>query len=276
MGFPAWHVHPDVVLILGSVVAAYLVTVRRHDRRPGEEPTSRRQVHLFLGGMAVLLVGAEWPIHDLAERYLYFFHMIQHMLFSTIAAPLLLAGTPAWMLRRLLAPRPIAVVVRTLVRPVVAFFVFTAVLLSMHWPAVVDASVGNQLLHFGLHVLLVGSSIVMWWPVVSPLPELPPLAAPGQMLYLFFLSLAPTIPASFLTFGSRPLYVVYATFPRLWGISVLRDQLIAGLIMKLVGSFILWVVIAVIFFRWYGREQRDEPGAIRWSGVEHDIRAEMR
>ena len=42
----------------------------------------------------------------------------------------------------------------------------------------------------------------MWWPVVSPLPEMPPLAPPGQMLYLFLQSLVPTIPASFLTFGT--------------------------------------------------------------------------
>ena len=53
----------------------------------------------------------------------------------------------------------------------------------------------------------------MWWPVVSPLPEMPPLSAPGQMLYLFLQSLAPTIPASFLTFGTPPLYPVYAGVP---------------------------------------------------------------
>ena len=94
-------------------------------------------------------------------------------------------------------------------------------------------------------MLLVCSALVMWWPVLSPLPEMPPLPAPGQMLYLFLQSLAPTIPASFLTFGTRPLYPVYATFPRISGFGVLTDQLIAGLIMKLVGGLILWGFIAV-------------------------------
>ena len=56
------------------------------------------------------------------------------------------------------------------------------------------------------------------------------------MLYLFLQSLAPTIPASFLTFGDHLLYPVYGTFPRIWGIGALTDQLIAGLIMKLVGG----------------------------------------
>ena len=60
------------------------------------------------------------------------------------------------------------------------------------------------------------------------------------MMYLFAQSLAPTIPASFLTFGHTLLYPVYGTFPRIWGISALNDQLIAGLLMKLVGGLILW------------------------------------
>ena len=87
------------------------------------------------------------------------------------------------------------------------------------------------------------------------------------MMYLFFQSLAPTIPASFLTFGDHPLYKVYETFPRIWGISVLTDQLIAGLIMKLIGGAILWVVIGAIFFRWYGREQRSRARSTQYPGA---------
>jgi len=106
--------------------------------------------------------------------------------------------------------------------------------------------------------LAVFSALVMWWPIVSPLPEMPPLNPPGQMLYLFLQSLTPTIPASFLTFGHSMLYPIYATFPRIWGIGPLTDQLISGLIMKLVGSAILWIVIGCVFFRWANREQQQD------------------
>jgi putative membrane protein len=109
--------------------------------------------------------------------------------------------------------------------------------------------------------------------VLSPLPELPALSRPGQLLYLFFQSLAPTIPASFLTFGTEPLYPVYAAFPRIWGIDVLTDQLIAGLVMKLVGGAILWGVITVIFFRWGHEEQTEGWDALKFRNVERDIRA---
>jgi putative membrane protein len=278
MTLPPWHPHVDVWLLLGSVVASYLIAVRRHDRAltPGEQPTPRRKVRLFVLGMAVLWIGADWPIHDLAERYLYSFHMIQHILFTMVAAPILLAGMPAWLLRRALRPRWMMRLARFFTRPLVALVFFNGVLLFTHWPGIVTISVQSQLFHFCLHVLLVFAALVMWWPIVSPLPELPPLPAPGQMLYLFFQSLAPTIPASFLTFGSHPLYPIYETFPRIWGISALTDQLIAGLIMKLVGGAILWTVIAVVFFRWHRQEERDGWDPLAYHTLEREIRAEMR
>jgi len=273
---PAFHVHPDVMLLLGGLWAAYLLAVHRH--REGDlaadEGLGRRRV-FFSIGMFVLLFASTWPVHDLAEDRLYSVHMLQHMLYTLVAPPLLLAGIPSWMWRGFLRVRPAAAVFRLLVRPLVALVLFNAVLLFTHWPAIVEASVSSEPLHFALHVLVVGSGIVMWWPVMSPLPELPALSAPGQMLYLFFQSLAPTIPASFLTFGHSPLYPVYATFPRIWGVAPLEDQLIAGLLMKLAGTAILWGFIIAIWFRWYARDARGSFDAVRLAGVERDVRAGM-
>jgi putative membrane protein len=271
---PAFHVHPSVLVVLGGLAGAYLASARRHERETGERLEPRRRV-LFLGGVATLFVGASWPIHDLAEGYLYSAHMVQHMLFTFIAAPMLLSGTPAWMWRGLLRPAPVRAVWSLLTRPLVALIVANAVLLFTHWPEVVTLSARSELAHFSIHSLLLGSAIVMWWPVLSPLPEFPALSPPGQMLYLFFQSLAPTIPASFLTFGTKPLYTIYATFPRIWGIGPLTDQLIAGLVMKLVGGAILWTVLAVVFFRW-GREESSEGwDALKFRNVEREIRAGM-
>ena len=274
MVLPAFHVHLDVLAILGGLAAAYLVAAARHERGTGERIEPGRR-YRFLGGVAALMLGAGWPIHDLAESYLYSMHMVQHMLFTFLAAPLLLTGVPAWMWRALLRPAPLRAVWGLLTRPLVALVVANGVLLFTHWPEVVSLSVGSEFSHFSLHALLLGSAVVMWWPVLSPLPELPALSRPGQLIYLFFQSLAPTIPASFLTFGTEPLYRIYASFPRIWGIDPLTDQLIAGLVMKLVGGAILWVVIAAIFFRW-GREERTEGwDALKFRNVEREIRAGM-
>ena len=274
MRLPAWHLHPDVWIVLGSVAVAYVVACRRHERLTGEA-TPERTRRLFLGGMTLLFVASEWPIHDLAERFLYSAHMVQHLVFTLVAAPLLVAGTPQWLARWVLRPVPIRRAFGLLVRPLPALVFFNGVLLFTHWPEVVGASVGSELTHFSLHVLIVFSGYVMWWPIVSPLPELPPLAPPVQMLYLFLQSLAPTIPASFLTFGQEPLYPIYVTFPRIWGISALDDQLVAGLIMKIVGGAILWGVIATVFFRWANREQREGVDAMQWQRMEREMRPEL-
>ena len=272
---PAWHAHPDVWFVFGGVGVVYLLAVRRHaPSAPVEARERRRRTTMFTLGIAVLVVGSSYPVHDLAEGYLYSVHMVQHLLYTIVAAPLLVAGVPGWMWRRLLPPGPVRTAFRVLTKPVVAIAVFNGLLLFTHWPEIVEASVRSELTHFALHVLLVSSAVVMWWPVMSPLPELPPLTPPAQMMYLFAHSLAPTIPASFLTFGHSLLYPVYGTFPRLWGISALTDQLVAGLIMKLAGGLILWGFIAVIFFNWHARE-RDGWDALALRRVEHDVRARL-
>jgi putative membrane protein len=277
MVLPPWHVHLDVWALLGGVWAGYLLAVRRHARRfPGEDPTWARRAKLFSAGMAVLFVGADWPIHDLAERYLYSMHMVQHMLFTLVAAPLLVSGVPPWMFRAAFRRPGVRPIFRFFTRPLVALVLFNGVFLFTHWPAVVAASVGSEPIHFALHLLIVGSALAMWWPVMSPLPEMPALSPPGQMVYLFLQSLAPTIPASFLTFGHTLLYPVYGTFPRIWGIGPLEDQLLAGLQMKIVGGLILWVVIAAIFFRWHAREEREGWDAIAMARLERELQLEVR
>ncbi len=274
MLLPPWHPHVEVWLLFGSIVAAYVVACRRHLRDSGEA-TPRRRKRFFIIGVAVLWIGADWPIHDLAERYLYSMHMVQHMLFTLVAPPLLIAGMPAWLLRRYLRPKVVARAFGILTKPLVALILFNAALLFVHWPAIVELSVRSGWAHFGLHCLLVSTALLMWWPVMSPLPEHPALSAPGQMLYLFFQSLAPTIPASFLTFGDHVLYPVYATFPRIWGIGPIADQKIAGLTMKLVGGAILWGFITTVFFRWHRQEQADGWDASRYPSLEREIRSEL-
>jgi putative membrane protein len=132
----------------------------------------------------------------------------------------------------------------------VALILFNTMIILTHWPVIVDAAVGSEVLHFVQHLLLVSTAFLMWTPVFSPVIEIPRLSYPGQMMYLFLQSLVPTVPASFLTFGDRPLYAIYETFPRILGVSALDDMRTAGLIMKIAGGAALWIVITWIFFKW--------------------------
>ena len=286
--FPHWHLHLDVWALIGAFAVLYALSVRREKaRRPGETVVSRATVLTFAAGLGVLWLASDWPVHDVAEGYLYSAHMVQHLLLTLVAALLLVAGTPAWMARNILGLRPsrslsgkhgrFLRVVRSLSKPVFGLIQFNIVLVLSHWPVVVEATVRYHPLHFVAHAVLLGSAVLMWMPVASPLPEIRRINPPAQMLYLFLQTIVPTVPASFLTFNDQPLYKIYATFPRLWGISALTDQQTAGLIMKIVGGLYLWLIIAVIFFRWYEREERrdrqEKDGVLLWDDVEQELLA---
>jgi putative membrane protein len=270
-----WHPHFEVWVLVGLLATGYLTAIRRIGPRyvePGESPATRGQRRFFFLGLLAMYIAADWPIHDLAERYLYSVHMVQHMLLTLVVPPLLLAGTPHWLARTLLKPRWLMWITRKLTRPLVALLLFNAILVFSHWPVVVEATLGSELLHFLSHSILFLSGIIMWWPVLSPLPELPRASYPGQMLYLFLQTIVPTVPASFLTFAEKPIYKVYETFPRWFPISILEDQRIAGLTMKIIGGLLLWAVIAVLFFRWSSKEERPEvPDVLEWQQVEREL-----
>lgn len=260
--FPAWEPHPDVWLIIGLLVAGYATALTRigPSRVPPGAPTATRfQIRCFAAGATALLVASDWPIHDLGEGYLYSVHMVQHLTYTLVAAPLLLMGTPGWLARWILSPPRLLAVVRRLARFLPATIVYNAVIVFIHIPAVVDRALRSGPFHFAVHALIVVSALVVWLPLLSPLPEVPRFAPPLAMLFLFMQSMVPTIPASFLTFGDHPLYRFYEQVPRLWGVSALDDMRVAGLIMKIAGGLVLWTVIAIVFFRWSSQEEAGGP-----------------
>jgi putative membrane protein len=254
--FP-FHIHLDVVAVVVALVIGYVYGLRRLAVRHaplGEPAVTGRQIAWFTTGVVLFAAVEIWPIHDIGEGSLYSFHMVEHLVLALLVPPALLKGTPGWLLRLLVGP--LIPVLRVITRPVVALLAFNAVFALMHSPAVVEAMLGSQFVHLLLHAALVGTATLMWWPVLGPIPDLPRLTPLMAMGYLFLQSLIPTIPASFLTFADEPVYAVYETLPRLWGLPVLEDQLIAGLIMKIGGGVVLWTAIAVVFFKWAFEEER--------------------
>ncbi len=253
----SFHLHLDVLGMVIALAFGYEYATRRlaeHFAPRGEVPVTRKQRIMFYSGLGTLLLVSTWPLHDVGESSLFVFHMVEHLGIALIAPPLLLYGTPWWLTRMLV--RPILPVMRILTRPFVALFVFNATLGMIHVPGVVELMLTSEPFHFVMHLLLFVTAILMWWPIVGPIPDLPRLEPFQRMGYLFLQSLVPTVPASFLTLGDTPLYKIYETFPRLWGISAHTDQVIAGLVMKLGGGLLLWGFIAGVFFSWWAEEQR--------------------
>jgi putative membrane protein len=245
--------HVEVWVLVAGLALAYTYAIKvigPRVVRPGKPVVTRGQVACFVGGLSLLWLASDWPMHDLSEEYLYSAHMLQHMVLSYFMPPLLLLATPTWLARLLVGNGRVWQGFRWLAKPVVAGVIFNAMVIVSHIPAVVNEAVtsANPALHYGLHTVLVLSALLMWVPVCGPFPELR-MGPGGTMIYLFAMSIIPTVPAGWLTFADGAVYKAYDHEPRLWGITVTDDQQMAGAIMKVGGSLFLWTVIAVLFFR---------------------------
>ena len=256
--FFRWQPHPEVWVLVIGLAGLYVYALRTIGPRAvpaGQPVATRSQKRWFAVGIVLLWIAADWPMHDIGEEYLYSVHMFQHMLLAFFIPPVMLLATPEWLARLVIGDGTVGRWFLKLARPVPAAVVFNAVQLLTHWSYVVNSSVENGLLHYGIHAVVVITAFAVWMPVVSPIPELR-TTIPAQCVHLFLISIVPTVPAAWLAFAEGVLYDAYDKPARLWGMSVASDQQAAGLIMKLGGSLFLWTIIIVLFFRWVGTQDR--------------------
>ena len=255
-----YQLHLEVWLLIAFLVGSYIYVVRVLGPRavPAGEPIiTRRQLVCFITGILIMFLSTDWPMHDIAEEYLYSVHMFQHMSLTYFMPPLVVLATPEWFVRVLVGNGRAYRALRFFTFPVRAGLLFNLGVVVSHIPGVVNASVSNGPLHYFVHVLLVLTSILMWMPVCGPLKEMQ-MAPMPKMIYLFLNSVVATIPAGWLTFAEGVVYKHYNIPTRVWGVSVSNDQQIAGAIMKLGGSIFLWTIIVAMFFRHFVKTFRDE------------------
>jgi putative membrane protein len=183
--------------------------------------------------------------------------MLQHMMLTYFLPPLALLATPTWLMRVLVGDGRLYRGLTFMAKPVVAGVLFNLAIIVTHVPLVVNASVENGPLHYSLHLMVVLLSLLMWMPVVGPLPELH-MTPLGKCIYLFLQSVVPTIPAAWLTFADGAVYSSYDQPVRVWGMTVTDDQQLAGAIMKTGGSIFLWALVIYFFFRRFAAGYQDE------------------
>lgn len=258
-----FQAHPEIWVLVVFLVGAWLYAVRfigplSPEVQAGEPVLTRRHVWMSITAIALLWGASDWPIHDISEEYLYSVHMFQHMALSYFLPPLVLLATPKWLFRAIIGSQRAGRVIRWLAKPVIAGVLFNLVIMITHAPVFVNQSVSNPILHYSLHLAVVTSALLMWIPVVAPDPAMR-IGYGGRMVYLFLMSIVPTLPAAWLTFAEGVVYKQYDIAVRVWGLSVTTDQQLAGAVMKLGGSVFLWSIIIFLWFKRfmgdYGQQQ---------------------
>ncbi|HMJ78233.1 MAG TPA: cytochrome c oxidase assembly protein [Iamia sp.] len=260
-----FQVHPEVWLLVAALAGLYVWAARVVGPKvvPAGQPVLTRRNMVAAGfGIVLLWAASDWPMHDFGEEYLYAVHMVQHTLLTLVVPPLALLATPRWLADLILGQGKVRRVIRAASMPVVAGVAYNAMVMAVHWPALVNASVENGALHYVVHVVLVFTALMMWMPVCGPIEEWR-MGIPAKMIYLFVMSVIPTVPGGWLTFAENAVYTSYDTPTRAFGISVQDDQQAAGVFMKLFAGSWLWFLITCQFFVWAFRHQREEEALDR-------------
>ena len=242
--------HPEVWLLVAFVFGAYIYAARVIGPvvvKAGPVITTKQR-NAFIAAILMLWLASDWPVHDVAEEYLYSVHMFQHMVLSYFMPPLVLLAIPKWLFESVFGHGRARRVISFLAKPVIAGVAFNLIVMITHIPDVVNRSVSNAPMHYGLHVALVLTALLVWMPICGPDRQLH-LQSGGKMIYLFLMSVVPTVPAGWLTFAEGVVYKHYDIAIRVWGVSVTTDQQVAGAIMKVGGSFFIWAIIVFIFFK---------------------------
>lgn len=259
-----WSFDPLTQLLLLGPAALYLLAVRAVDRAHPGNRVPRARTAAWLGGILAL----ELALASGIERYdttLFSVHMVQHILLTLVAAPLLVLGAPITLVLRVASPsvrrrwilpvlhsRP----VRILGHPIVAWILFTVVMWGSHLTPMFDAALEDELLHRLEHALYLSTALLFWWPVVGVDPSPYRMSYPARILYLLLQMPTNTFLAVLVYSAVEPWYPHYVTTGRTWGPSPLLDQQAAGAIMWVWGDLAFLVAGLLMVAAWWRDEER--------------------
>lgn len=273
-----WYIQPTIALGIFALAAAYIYfTGPANAKRPddAERPISRRQRVSFLSGLALLFIALGPPMDDWSDWFLLSAHMVQHLIIMLVVPPLLLIGTPGWLIRPVVTKfRGVERAGYYLTRPLVSLIIASVVMVVWHFPQLYNAALKSEVLHSLEHMMFIGTSLLMWWAICGNLKEWPRLNEPLQVLYLFATTFPMMVVGAFVTLSNSVIYTPYAEqTERPFGIGVMSDQQYGGLIMWL-GSFAyIFALISFIFIRWASNQEkadRVQPVASRTTGTPGD------
>jgi putative copper resistance protein D len=258
-----WSFDPLVWIPIATASMIWLVAVRRVDRAHPRSVVPARRTVCFLAAMATLLIALASGI----ERYdttLFSVHMVQHILITLVAAPLIVLAGPITLLLRVARPDvrrgvilPIlhSRLVRVLTHPIVAWLIFAAVMWASHFSPLFDAALEDEWLHRLEHVIYLSAALLFWWPAIGVDPVPGRMRHPARALYVGLQMPQNTFLALALLSATAVLYPHYATNGRDWPPLPLADQQLAAGIMWVVGDLIFIGAVLGIVAGWMRHEE---------------------
>jgi putative copper resistance protein D len=247
----------NALAIVPIVTAAWLYGLGLRRAARAGTPHPRHFAVAFFAGLAVVALALISPIDVYADAS-FSVHMIQHLLLTLLAPPLLALGAPIALALRATRPATAKILSRllrsdlalVLSNPVVGWTLFVGVGFAIHVTSLFDLALRSTVVHALEHALWLGAALVYWWPIVGRDPSAHPVSYPVRLLSLFLAMPAMSFLALAIYSAPAPLYDGYASLPAPWGPSALSDQRAGATMMWLVGNLTLVVAMLVVAAAW--------------------------
>jgi cytochrome c oxidase assembly factor CtaG len=237
-------------------------------RRIGHPPAWWR-LALYGLGLASIATAVLSPIDDLADE-LFPVHMVQHLLLTMVAAPLVLLGNPLavvlWGVRRgirrslaspLTAGARFRIALAMLTSLPVAWVVYVVNLWAWHVPLLYQLALEHDAVHVVEHLAFFTTALLFWWPIVRPAPRLSPRPHLGfEVLYLIAATAQNTALGAMLTLPERSFYPHYDQTARRLAVNAAEEQAAAGGIMWISGHMYLLPILVKLYN--FSQKSRDD------------------
>jgi putative membrane protein len=254
----SWNLDPAVLLCGIALLSGYFLAIRKLGPRYSSEPVPRRRIVYFVVGVVSLLLTICTPLDTLGRYYLLSAHTLQLLILTTVTAPCLLLGLPEWLVTLLLPFQPVRDATRGVLFPVAAALLFNGTIIVWHYAPLYQAATENTSVHNLQMLCFLAAGILTWWPLLTPMDRHTRMSTPFQMLYLALESLPLDIFGVIMIFAGSVFYTSYAAAPRIFGLSPLVDQQIAGGLLAVPGNLLDIVLFSVIFFSWLEHQEREQ------------------
>jgi cytochrome c oxidase assembly factor CtaG len=255
-----WSFEPGVLIGVAGAGWIYVrrwLAVRRVSDRPSADAPVWR-LCAFIGSLAIVLAALVSPIDGLADQ-LFFMHMVQHMLLLDLVPILAILGLTKVILRPV--TRAVSDLERRagpLAHPAFAVALYVTTIWTWHVPAAYDLALRHPTVHVLEHVSFIAVGTLYWWHLLSPIRARMRLGGMGPVIYMVSTKLFVGALGMGLAFAPSALYPYYVHHARVWGISALEDQGIAGLIMAVEQSIVMGIALVVLFMRMLAESEREQ------------------
>ena len=263
----SWTFAPIVVIALVAYAGVYGWRWSQSRAAGGPRAAGIDRLVLWLAGIAVLAVALVSPVDVLGEQ-LASFHMVQHLLIADLAAIALTLGLTRHILR------PVTRRLQRLERaagplghPVFGVVAYVGVMWLWHIPPLYDAALESSAVHTLEHLTFGAAGLLYWWHLLSPIRSRLRLGGLGPIAYMASTKLLVGILGIVLAFSPRALYAYDFGGGTRWGLDVLDDLHVAGLIMALEQSVVMGIALAYLFARMLSESEQEEQRKERYEAV---------